>query len=171
MKAHIARVRVSPGLYATLERHARESLEACRIIADDGTPIYIPDGAAHYPALWTRDFCYMVEGAGQLIPPAEILGCIDFTIAGCREDGTVPDRVYADGHPVYCAGPETDPLGASPPTDNAQFLAKTLCAYANLTGDSQALHDRMDAVIRAMEALPRTREGLVFVDPNAPHTG
>lgn len=171
MKAHIARVRVSPQVYATLERHARESLAACRRLAADGTPIYVPDGSGNYEAIWTRDFCYMVEGAGHLIPPAEILGCIDFIIAGCREDATVPDRVYADGHPVYCAGPENDPLGSRPPTDNAQFLAKVLCAYANLTGDGQALHERMDAVINAMDAVPRTREGLVFIDPNSPHSG
>jgi len=170
MKAHIARVRVSPELYATLERHARESLTACRRLADDGTPIYVPDGSGNYGALWTRDFCYMVEGAGHLVPPDEVLGCIDFLIAGCREDGTVPDRVCADGHPVYCAGPESDPLGSRPPTDNAQFLAKALCAYTNLTGDAQALHERMNAVIRAMDAVERTREGLVFIDPNSPHS-
>lgn len=170
MKALLPRVRVSPQLYATFERHARESLEACRSLADDNTPLYFPDGSDNYRALWTRDFCYMVEGAGHLMPAAEILACIDYLLAGRREDGTIPDRVYADGHPVYCAGPEEKPLGSEPPTDNPQFLAKALCAYVNLTGDHQALNQRMETVMAAMDTVPLSREALVIVDPNSPHS-
>ncbi len=171
MKSHLPPVRVSPQLYATFERHARESLQAVRNLADDGTPLYFPDGSGNYPALWTRDFCYMVEGAGQFIPSEEILGCIDYLLAGQREDGTIPDRVYTDGHPVYCAGPEEGPLGPGPPTDNPQFLAKLLCAYVKLSGDHQALSQRMDKLMAAMDAIPLSRESLVFVDPNSPHSG
>ncbi len=170
MKAHIPRVRVSPRVYGVIEQHTRQSLQACRVLAENGTAIYIPDASGNYPALLTRDFCFMVEGAGHLMPRAEILGCIDYIISGCHDDGTVPDRVYADGHPVYHAGPEDAPLGARPPADNAQFLAKMICAYAELTGDGQALQNRMDHVIRAMETVPRTREGLVYIDPNSPHS-
>jgi len=85
MIAPLPPVRVSPDLYATLERHARESLEAVRVVADDGTPLYFPDGSGQYAALWTRDFCYMVEGAGHLMPSDEILGCMDYLLAGQRE--------------------------------------------------------------------------------------
>jgi hypothetical protein len=170
LKAPLPRVRVSPELYKTLERHARESLEACRSLADDGTPLYFPDGSGNYRALWTRDFCYMVEGAGHLMPDEEILGCIDYLLAGQREDGTIPDRVYSDGHAAYCAGPEEQPLGSGPPTDNAQFLAKALCAYVKLTGHHQALNERMSSVMAAMDSVPLSRESLVFVDPNSPHS-
>ncbi len=171
MKALLPPVRVSPQLYASFERHARESLQAVRNLADDGTPLYFPDGSGNYPALWTRDFCYMVEGAGRFIPNDEILGCIDYLLAGQREDGVVPDRVYADGHPVYCAGPESQPLGSGPPTDNPQFLAKLLCAYVKLSGDHQALAQRMGAIMAAIESVPLSREALVFIDPNSPHSG
>ena len=140
-------------------------------MADDGTPLYFPDGSGNYPALWTRDFCYMVEGTGHLMPADEILGCIDYLLAGQREDGTIPDRVYADGHAVYCAGPESKPLGLKPPTDNAQFLGKLLCAYVRLSGDHQALAARMGKVMAAMESVPLSRESLVFIDRNSPHSG
>ena len=170
MKAPLPPVRVSPDLYATLERHVRESLEAVRAVADDGTPLYFPDGSGQYAALRTRDFCYMVEGAGQLMPGEEILGCIDYLLAGQREDGTIPDRVCADGHPIYCAGPEEKPLGSGPPTDNAQFLAKALCAYVKLTGHRQALDERMNSVMAAMDSVPLSREALVRVDQNSPHS-
>lgn len=169
MKAHIPLVRVSPALYATFERHARECLDACRTLANDGTPIYMPDDSGRYNAMWTRDFCYMVEGAGRLMPADEILAGIDFLLAGQREDGVIPDRVYADGRPVYLAGPEDSPLGDKPPTDNAQFMAKLICAYVRLTGDRQALYSRMDQLIAAMASVPLSRESLVVVSHTAPH--
>lgn len=170
MKSHLPPVRIPPALYATFEGHARQALEAVRRVADDGTPIYLPDGSGTYPALWTRDFCYMVEGAGKLMPEEEILAGIDYLLGGQSDDGTVPDRVYADGHAVYLAGPEDRPLGNRPPTDNSQFMAKLLCAYVMLTGDHTALDRRMEQLMAAMDAVPLSREALVFIDPNSPHS-
>ena len=50
---------------AYLEAAAKKLLEGCIIKASDGTPLYTPDGKAHYAALWTRDFASMVENAGD----------------------------------------------------------------------------------------------------------
>lgn len=171
MKSHLHPVSVSPGMYKSFEEHARECLEVVRHTADDGTHIYYPDGGGKYEALWIRDFYYMVAGAGHLIPPEEILGCIDYIISGQREDGTVPDRVKADGTPVYQAGPVDDPLGAKPPADNPMFLAKLVCEYATQQEDFDTLDRHMQAIVRAMDTVPLSRDGLVFVDPNAPHPG
>ena len=154
-----------------LEATCRELIAGARQLAGDGTPLYLPDTAGHYPALWTRDFCHLVEYAGKLLPPEEILAGIDFLLAGQREDGVVPDRVRLDGTPVYLAGPEAAPFGEDPPTDNAQFMVKLLDAYYALTGDALAFLERAPALIRALEGVPLNVEGLVYVDPNRAHTG
>lgn len=171
MKTHLPPVRVSPGMYEAFEEHARQSIESVRHIADDGTPIFYPDASGQYEAMWTRDLCYMVEGAGHLMDPVEILGCIDFLVAGQREDGTVPDRVEADGTPVYYAGPVDAPIGSRPPADNPMFLAKLVCAYAKMANDPDTLDRHMQAIMQAMDTVPLSREGLVFIDPNSPHPG
>jgi hypothetical protein len=146
-------------------------LAGARTLAATGAPVYCPDTAGKYPACWTRDFCYMVEGAGNLLPVEEILGGIDFLLAGQRADGVIPDRVRPDGTPVYLAGPEDQPLGVEPPTDNAQFLVKLLDAYYALTGDARGFLGRTAALIRALEGVPLNVEGLVYIDRNRPHPG
>ena len=171
MKSPLPPVRFSPALYAVFETHARRTLEAVRSVAHDGTAIYMPDDSDDEPALWTRDFCYLVEGAGHLIPAAEILAAIDYLLAGQSDDGTIPERVYADGRAVYLAGAEDAPLGNRPPTDNSQFMAKLLCAYVNHTGDHSALDRRMEPLMAAMDSVPLSRDALVYIDPNSPHAG
>jgi hypothetical protein len=171
MKAFLGRINISPRQYAVFENLARECLNACRIVATDGTALFRPDGSGHYNAMWTRDFCYLVEGAGHLMDRAEILAAIDYLLGGQREDGLIPDRRHADGTAVYFAGPVDNPLGSAPPTDNAQFLVKAVAAYVALTNDLQAFLDRRDALYRAMDSVPLSADLLVYVDPNRPHPG
>ena len=114
-----------------LQRTAKKLLEGCIIKASDGTPLYTPDGKAHYAALWTRDFASMVENAGYLMSMRIIEKCIDYLIKGIREDGAVPDRVQADGRPVYAAGSPESPLG-EPNIDNAQFLVFAVWSFLDM---------------------------------------
>ena len=60
--------------------------------------------------LWTRDFCYMVEYAGDLMDPNEIKASIYYLLNGQREDGCIPDRVNAAGQPIYSPGPPGKPM-------------------------------------------------------------
>jgi glycogen debranching enzyme len=110
----------------------------------------------------------MVEGAGALIPPEEILAGIDFLLAGQREDGFIPDRVQADGTPIYFPGPVDQPIGSQPPIDNQYFMVKLICAYARLTRDYAAASKRLDRVWSAMDAVPAETDGLIAVDRNNP---
>ena len=48
-------------------------LNGCIIKANNGINMYTPDGKGNYPSLWTRDFAYMVESAGDLIPEDDII--------------------------------------------------------------------------------------------------
>ena len=171
MRHFLPRVRIAKSDHADLVRLTQACLEGCRTIASDGTVIFCPDGQGHYPAMWTRDLCYMVEGAGNLFDPAEALGAIDYLLAGQREDGVIPDHRQADGYSAYKAGPPGKPLGYGPPADNGPFMAKLICAYARVTNDYSALERRVPAIAAALDAVPLGSEGLVHIDPNRPVPG
>lgn len=157
--------------YEFVEESCRRLFSEARVVAADGTALYFPDSGGKYRACWLRDFCYMVEGAGSLLPAEEILSVVDYFLARQREDGVMPDRVRPDGEAVYQAGPEDQPLGLGPPADNAQFLVKLLDAYYVLTGDAAAFLERSGALFRALGSVPLNLEGLVAIDANRPHPG
>jgi hypothetical protein len=164
-------IRISAADYDFLTDLMRQILAGCRIEGPGGVALYTPDPAGHYGAMWTRDFCYMVEGAGTLLPREDILAAIDLLLATQRADGVIADRVRADGTPVYFAGPEDKPLGSGPPVDNAPFLAKLMCAYVDLTGDYEALARRFVPLERALDTVPLQADGLVDIDRNNPQPG
>lgn len=164
----LAPVRIDRGKYEQLKDLTRSVLAGCRHIAGNGTPIYYPDASGQYAGCWTRDFCYMVEGAGQLMPAQEILAGIDFLLAGQRDDGCLPERVLADGTPIYLPGPVDNPLGARPAIDNPLLMVKLVCAYARLTHDYTSAIQRLDRLWAAVDAVPVEDDGLAFVDRNHP---
>ena len=157
-------------LYDELAGMTRECLAACRNVAKDGTPLYYPVGSGAYAALWTRDFCYMVEGAGQFIPNDEILAGIEYLFAGQRDDGAIPDRVSAEGTPIYIPGPPDSPCGEAPAADNPPFMAKLVCAYVGRSRDYALLARSLPRLQAAMDFVPRQHDGLVYIDTNRPHS-
>jgi len=157
---------------AWLIEQNRQLLKGCQVRAEDGTTLYTPDGHGNYRALWTRDFTYMVENAGDLLPASDIKGCIDYLIKGIRSDGAVPDRVRPDGIPVYAAGAEDHPL-AGPNIDNAQFLVIAVDEYLKKLRREEAwpIFVRWSpALDKAMDWIPRAPSGLVWNDPAQPHS-
>lgn len=151
-------------------------LAGCRTQATDGTWLYVPDGQAAYQALWTRDFGYMAEYAGHLMPVEELVACVEYLIRGMRADGVTPDRVNPDGKAIYVAGSDGHPM-AEWNVDNGAFL--TFAAHACLKqvearqGAQAALElYRKWAVTlgRALAVTPQTRDGLVWNDPERIHS-
>ena len=57
---------------AWMKQATLKQLAGCRVKGHGGTWIHTPDGVGNYKALWTRDFYYMVEYAGDLLAPDEI---------------------------------------------------------------------------------------------------
>ena len=105
-----------------LEETTRRLLHRCRVTANDGTVLYTPDGKGNDCALWTCDFAYMVENAGDLMPAREVEACIRFLLRGqrrrrdprpraARRRGRLRGRVRPD-HPLGLAN-----------LDNPAFLA------------------------------------------------
>ncbi|MEJ5250440.1 MAG: hypothetical protein HPY54_01300 [Chthonomonadetes bacterium] len=155
-----------------LAQTAQKLLQGCQTKAHDGTILYTPDGKAHYAALWTRDFAYMVENAGDLMHPRHIEGCIRYLVRAQRKDGAVPDRVRPDGVPVYVAGPESNPLG-EPNLDNPPFLVIAVDAYLQRVPASRraSLFEEWSQVLDiGMDWIPLSPSGLVYNNPDKPHS-
>ena len=114
-----------------IENKTKEILNGCIIKSKSGINLYTPDGKGFYPALWTRDFAYMVEYGRDLIRPEDIKNCIDYLIDGAREtDGWIPDRVDNNGEIWYTAGGRDFP--ALPNLDNGQFLVIAANSYLDM---------------------------------------
>jgi|GEM_PF-154431 len=157
---------------AFLEDAAKKTLEGCVMKASDGTLLYTPDGKANYAALWTRDFAYMVENAGDLMAPDNIEKCIEYLIRGCRGDGAVPDHVQADGLPVYAAGAPDNLLGETG-IDNAQFLVFAVTSYLEMIAPERRapLYAKWSPhLIKGMNCIPLAADGLVWNDPVKAHS-
>jgi hypothetical protein len=144
-----------------------QQLEGCRVKGAADTWIHTPDGIGNYKALWTRDFYYMVEYAGDLMDPEEIQASIYYLLNGQREDGCIPDRVNISGKAVYSPGPDHAPM-ADHALDNGPFMALLVCSYVNQFKDETLFRD-VEAQIRSgLDFIKRKENGLVYNDPENP---
>jgi len=166
---------MTPALHeniAWLTQTAQRLLQGCQTRAQDGTVLYTPDGKAHYAALWTRDFAYMVEYTADLIPQEHIEACIRCLLRGQRTDGAMPDRVRPDGTPVYVAGPENSPLG-EPNLDNPPFLVIVVDAYLQrvpLPRRQTLFKEWSTPLDKGLDWVPLSTHGLVYNNPDKPHS-
>ena len=167
----LPKVTIPTQTHDRLRALAAQVLAGARGELADGTAYWRPDGEGRYDGVWLRDFCYAVEGAADLLPGEAILPVVDLFLRHQRDDGSIPTRVMADGQPDYLEGPREAPIGSAPPTDNPSFLAKTICAYVERTGDWRALCHRLHALTLAVDSVPRDRDGLVVIDPAVPGSG
>ncbi len=161
------RARIAEDDVAWLRAATERQLRGCRVEGKGGVVLHTPDGVGNYRALWTRDFTYMVEYAGDLLEAAEVRASIRYLLAAQRDDGCIPDRVTVDGRGVYGPGPEQNPL-ADHALDNGPFLAKLVCAYVERTGDLDLFRQVEPAVCRGLDHVRRARNGLVYNPPDAP---
>lgn len=153
-----------------LEKMTQEELRGCILRSNSGIPLYTPDGIGNYPALWTRDFSYMLEYAGELIPIEDAVAGVEYLLAGAREDGWIPDRVDQAGAVAYTAG---DGSFGRPNLDNAAFLILAADSVLKRLPASEAmtLFKRwVDGLEAGLAALPLDENGLIYNDPADPHS-
>jgi hypothetical protein len=120
-----------------LKEKCKSLITNCQVTAEDGVTLYTPDVTRYYNAQWVRDFEYMVEYSGEYIPVSNLEKSIRYFLVHLREDGWVPDRVDAMGHPVYSAGSELTPPGLAN-LDNGPFLIFLVNELLKLLENGQA---------------------------------
>ena len=155
-----------------LTDYSKALIEGCKKTAFDGTVLYTPDAVGNYDALWIRDFGYMAEYCGDLMNKEDIIGCIEYAIRGQREDGWIPDRMEAGGDAVYAAGAKGTPVGRAN-LDNTPFLVFAADALFTHIDNERAsgLFEKWHAALdQGMDILPVSREGLIWNDPQDPHS-
>ncbi len=161
--------------FEELTELSKKLIHGCEKTAFDGTVLYTPDGVGNYDALWVRDFGYMAEYCGDLLGPAAIESCLDFILTGQREDGWLPDRIEATGEAVYAAGAKGFPIGKAN-LDNTPFFVFAAYSYWRLCQPAFREHALtkltawIPAMIRGLDCLPISEEGLVYNDPQASHS-
>ncbi len=153
-------------LEAEAVRVARGSL----LTAHNGIQIYTPDGSAHYKALWTRDFYYLLEGCPPAVPIEAAEANFKYLLDGQREDGAMPDRVQADGLAVYLPGPVGNGIGKLPATDNPAFMVKIAELLCERRGDYGLYKACRAALTKGLEYPKKSPDGLLWIDPAEPHS-
>lgn len=146
-------------------------LAGCRKTAYDGTILYTPDGAGNYDALWLRDFAYMVEYAGDLMPAEDVRNCIRYAHSGVRKDGWMPDRIDGQGLATYAAGATGAPIGLAN-LDNTPFLIFAVYFHlkAEPAGAREFWQEIRSDLARGLYAIPRSSCGLVENPVETPHS-
>ena len=142
-------------------------MEGCRVQGVDSTWIHTPDGIGNYRALWTRDFYYMVEYAGDLMDPGEIEASILYLLNGQRQDGCIPDRVNVAGEPVYSPGPPGKPM-ADHALDNGSFMAMLVCTYVHQYQNGDLFKEVEPQLGKALDFTTTGEGGLVYNPPRKP---
>lgn len=154
-----------------VENWARSEIEGSIVYANNGVPMYTPDGVKNYNALWTRDFTYMLEYGGDYIPTENAVACINYLLEHVHEgDCWLPDRVYANGAVNYAAG---DMPFNRANLDNNSFIVIALdCVLSRMSAaEGKALFERWQTTLRtALDAIPKDANGLVCNDPLNPHS-
>ncbi len=159
-------VQPPPPEFLWLQNEARTGLAAARFVFREELTAYYPAaGGEAYPNCYLRDFTYMVEAAPEFIPAAETRALLALFLAHCREDGTAPEQIKADGRPSYvCHGP-------LPAVDSGPFLVKLMAAYLEQEADLDFLRLHLPRLVKALAAVPtEPGTGLAWVDPAQPHT-
>jgi len=126
---------------------------------------------ASYAAFWTRDFAYMIENAGELIPSEDIINGIEYLIYNADENGWMPDRVTKEGIPKYTAG--HDDFFALPNLDNGCFAVLMVDSFLKSIDESkvQSLFFKWkDVLIKGLDCIPTNEDGFVLNCSEPPHS-
>jgi hypothetical protein len=177
LRAHLART--DSALPEALDRRLREgadwlAAEAKRVIrgcarpAADGTTLFTPDVDGNYRAFWVRDWSYAIEGCPETFSADELHGGFCFLVRAQRGDGCMPDRVRADGTPIYSPGPEGEPWSEHGSVDQSPFMVLLCDQCCTLLEDDSLFTEHAERLERGMRFTPRDpQSGLVVIEDPA----
>ena len=154
-----------------ISRNDKKLLKGCIVEATNGVNMYTPDEMGNYRFLWTRDFAYMVENAGDLLQNEDIKSAIEYLLDGADKNGWIPDRVTKSGRARYAAGDSTFP--GIPNLDNGCFLVIAADAFFSKLEETQAVTlfaEWKDKLITGIDCLPTDENGLMVNDSTPLHS-
>lgn len=163
-----ATMKISKESLQWMENAAAKEIQGCQIKAHNGITLFTPDGSANYGALWTRDFYYMLQLFDRF-DEQDVRFAIKYLLDGISENHIAPDRRQADGITVYEAGGVGHPV-ALPPLDNAAFLVSLVYLYSIHTDNYGLASHSLLSLNQVMQKIPRSEFGLVWNDPEKPHS-
>ncbi len=147
-------------------------LIGCVAQTADGVRLFKPDGKGRYNALWTRDFAYMAEYAGELMDPQDVYFNLKYLMDHVSPEGWIPDRVCADGYTSYRIDRKEFP--PSPNLDNGPFLIIAADAYLKMLGSPAAerqFSEWKDVLCGGIDWLLLDEKGIIFVSEDDLHVG
>ena len=119
---------------AKLLARAREIFAGCRSLAFDGrTPVFAPDASGYYLHLYWRDFCYTIEGGGELVSLEDIEAVLHYLLEPLpTEEKVFPKGRTRDGEFTYnCQYPGPEKLCSA---DNPMFAVKAVSEFVRRSG-------------------------------------
>jgi len=147
-----------------LEGESYRLIRAGRRTMKDGAAVFPPQVGIGYEAFWLRDFAYTLEGSMDSYSDKELLDAARLFIRSLRADGAGVDCVGFDGRPIYQPGYGS--MGENPVADGSQFTVAVAWHAYRKTHDTQFLKENIDALVKAMHAVPRNPETrLVHIKP------
>lgn len=147
-----------------LEGKAMQVIRKSRVNMSDGTSGFTPDGNNYYPAFWLRDYAYGLEGCPEAYTATEIRNaCLTF-VNGIRYDGAGIECIKPDGTKIYKPGWDT--MGENPVTDGGPFTVDVAWRTYQQLHDIALVQQIIGPLVTTMQAVPRSANGLVYIDPN-----
>ncbi|MEN6493292.1 MAG: hypothetical protein ABFD16_03295 [Thermoguttaceae bacterium] len=151
---------------AWLRAKSMEMIPASRRTMQNGVAAFPPQAGSGYEAFWLRDYAYMLEGCIEAFTDKELRdACLVFVNAQ-RADGACVDCVKFDGTPIYKPG--FGRMGENPVADGSQFTVDVAWHTHRRLRDPALVKQIIDRLVKAMEVVPRSKTGLVFIDPAKP---
>ncbi len=154
---------------AWLHSAAKPVLRASERSMYDGTAAFIPQSGGGYGAFWPRDYAYMLEGRIDVFTDQELIDAYNTFldaqyVGGGSWHGACVDHVDFDGTPDYTPG--YNDMGENPVADGSQFMVEVAWHTYQRTGNAAIISTtNMNKLEDAMDAVPRSGSGLVYIDP------
>lgn len=165
----LGEVRLVRKMVTVEESIAYLSMTSAEMIRDSikrmksGALSFAPQVGSAYNAFWLRDFAYMVEGNPSAFSFDELFDTVHVFMRGQRSDGAMVDSIAFDGTPYYMPGYGT--MGANPVADGSQFAVHLIWKIYQYTRNVPLLQQYANALILAMQVVPRSSSGLVYISP------
>ncbi len=147
-----------------LQRRSTAMIRASHREMADGTAAFPPQVATHYEAFWLRDYAYILAGDPDAFSHDEQIAACRLFVSKQRDDGAMVDCIKFDGTPIYQPGYGT--MGENPVADGSQFAVDVAWHTFQNTRNFTLLKEILDALIRGLNAVPRSARGLVWIDPD-----